>query len=162
MTLLVFTDGLGNGTFNGAVADVILSGFNVNAADVIAPTLSSPTASATGPTTCAGSITTDEACTGYFVVTESGTAPSVPQIQAGQDNTGAAAAYDNHASPASWTVGANAVSGTGLTAATTYYIHYQGQDAATNDSTVYTSASFTTGSIGTGLNAKSKFGLGLW
>ena len=116
--------------------------------DVTAPILSSPTASATGPTTCSGSITTDEACTGYFVVTESGTAPSVAQIQAGQDNLGAAAAYDNHLSPASWTVGANAVSGTGLTAATTYYIHYQGQDAATNDSTVYTSASFTTSGTG--------------
>lgn len=114
-----------------------------SAADSTAPTLSSPAAVANGNTACTGSVSTDEGNgTLYWSVTTSSTGPSAAQVQAGQDHNGAAA-------PAS---GSQAVSGTGvqnisdngLTAGTTYYIHYQHKDAATNNSTVSTSASFTT------------------
>jgi hypothetical protein len=66
----------------------------------------------------------------------------VAQIQAGQDNTGsAAAASGNQAVSAT---GVQNVSATGLTNTTSYHFHYQHQDAAANDSTVSTSAQFTT------------------
>lgn len=111
--------------------------------DTTEPTLSNPTGSATGETTADGSVTTDEANgTLYAVVTTSATKPSVAQIQAGQDHTGSAAPYST--SQAVTATGAQNVSATGLSASTGYYWHYQHQDAATNDSTVATSAQFTT------------------
>jgi hypothetical protein len=113
--------------------------------DVTAPNLSSPTATKTGATTASGSVDTDEGNgTLYWVCTESGTAPSVAQIQAGQDNGGSAAADDG--SQAVSGTGTQNISVTGLNPSTTYYIHYQQQDAATNDSTVVSSSSFTTDS----------------
>ena len=117
--------------------------------DSTAPTLSSPTGTKTGSTTGSGSVDTDEGNgTLYWVVTTSSTGPSVAQVQAGQDHTGSAAA-DSGSQAVSGT-GTQNVSGgfTGLTAETTYYAHYQQQDAATNDSTVATSASFTTDAAG--------------
>lgn len=111
--------------------------------DVTAPTLSSPTGTYNGPTAANGSVSTDEA-NGilYWVVTESATKPSVAQIQAGQDNTGSAAPADG--SQAVSETGVQEVSASALVAETTYYFHFQHQDAATNDSTVVTSSSFTT------------------
>lgn len=116
--------------------------------DTTEPTLSSPSGSATGSTTADGSVDTDEDNgTLYWVVTESGTAPSVAQIQAGQDNSGSAAADDG--SQAVSGTGTQNVSASGLTASTTYYFHFQHQDTATNDSTVATSSSFNTEAPGT-------------
>jgi len=49
-----------------------------------------------------------------------------------------------------------------LTASTAYYFHYQHQDAATNDSTVSTSASFTTFPLSSGLaGSMSLLGAGI-
>jgi hypothetical protein len=121
-------------------------------ADTTAPVLSTPTGTQTGSATATVGATTDEANgTMYGVVTVSGTAPSVAQIQAGQDNSGAAAAYASSQSIA--TTGAKTFSATGLSASTAYYAHIQHKDAATNESTVVTSAQFTT-AAGAGASAQ--------
>ena len=124
-------------------------GFNIKAnaggGDAIAPVLTSPTGTQTGSSTATIGATTDEGNgTMYAVVTVSGTAPSVAQIQAGQDNSGSAAAYSGSQSISS--TGAKTFSATGLAASTSYYAHVQHKDAAGNDSTVVTSAQFTTAS----------------
>lgn len=117
--------------------------FTVSAPDTTAPTLSSPTSSATGKTTGTGGVTTDEANgTLYAVATTSATAPSGAQVRAGQDHTGAAAAWAGSQAIAS--TGAKTANATGLTAGGTYYFHFQHRDAASNDSTVSSSAAFTT------------------
>ncbi len=114
-----------------------------SATDTTAPILSAPTGSATSDTTANGGVSTDEGNgTLYAVVTTSSTAPSVAQIQAGQDHTGSAASYAT--SQAVSAAGVQNVSATGLSPSTTYYWHYQQQDAAGNDSTVVSSESFTT------------------
>lgn len=121
------------------------SGFTTG--DTTAPTLTSPSASATGATAATGSVSTDEANgTLYWVCTESGTAPSVAQIQADQDNSGSAAADSGSQSVSA--TGVQNVSASGLTPSTTYYIHFQHDDAASNHSAVVSSASFTTSAVG--------------
>lgn len=69
----------------------------------------------------------------YYVVTNSGTAPSKAQVLAGQDHTGAAL-------PATQTGTLNVTSGmpvsdavTGLSAATKYRIHYYAKDESNNE-----------------------------
>lgn len=117
--------------------------------DTTAPSLTSPVGTQTGSSTATIGATTDEGNgTMYSVVTVSGTAPSVAQIQAGQDNSGAAAAYAS--SQSITTTGAKTFSATGLAASTSYYAHIQHKDAAGNDSTVVTSAQFTTTSGSSG------------
>ena len=111
--------------------------------DATAPVLSSPVGTKTGQTTANGGVTTDEGNgTLYMVTTGAATAPTAAQVKAGQDHAGAAAAFA--ASQAVASIGAKTFSVTGLTAGTTYYNHYMHEDAATNQSTVATSASFTT------------------
>ena len=115
--------------------------------DTQAPTLSSPTGTQTGPTTADGTVSTDEANgTLFAIVSTSATPPSVAQIQAGNDSTGSAAAFavGSGAGQAVSATGVQNVSATGLTASTAYFWHYQHQDAAANDSTVVSSAQFTT------------------
>jgi len=116
-------------------------------ADTTAPVLTSPTGTQTGSATATGTVSTDEGNgTLFAVVTTSATSPSVAQIQAGQDHTGASAAFavGSGSGQAVSATGTQNVSATGLTASTAYYWHYQQQDTATNDSTVVTSAQFTT------------------
>ena len=111
------------------------------------PLLTSPTGAATGTTTATGSVSTNKASgTLYVVVTQSATQPSIAQIQAGQDHTGAAAAYATSETPGA--TGVRTFNATGLTLSTTYYFHFQQRDALSNDTTVATSASFTTTSGG--------------
>lgn len=111
--------------------------------DTTAPTLTSPTSASTGQTTGQGTVSTDEANgTMYAIVSANVTAPSVAQIQAGNDNTGSPAAWSGNQAIAS--TGVKTFNATGLTASTAYYFHFQHRDAATNDSTVSTSAQFTT------------------
>jgi len=128
----------------------LYSGIVLSGGDITAPILSSPTGVATGTTTANGTVSTDEGNgTLYWVVTQSATTPSTAQIQAGQNHLGAAA--DDNGSQAVSATGVQNVAGTGLTASTTYYFHYQHQDAATNDSTAMSSASFTTSPLSSGL-----------
>lgn len=108
--------------------------------DVTSPSLSAQTASSAAPLTCQGSVSTNEGNgTLYAVVTASATAPSAAQVKAGQDHTGSAALR----------VISQAVSGTGTQSiasgsvtAGTRYMHFMHEDAAANQSTVVSSASF--------------------
>lgn len=110
----------------------------IAASDTTAPVLSSPTGTATGPTTASGTVTTDEANgTLYAVATTSVTPPGETDIR---DGTGAAYATSQAVSA----TGVQNVSATGLTAETTYYWHFLHDDAAGNASNIATSASFTT------------------
>lgn len=113
------------------------------AGDVTPPTLTSPTGTATGSTTATGGATTNEANgTLYTCWTTTSTTPTAAQVKAGQNSAGAAAAAA--ASSAVTSTGAKTNNATGLTASTTYYAHSMHEDAATNQSNVVTSASFTT------------------
>lgn len=115
----------------------------INVGDSTAPVLSSPTGSATSSSTATVEATTDEGNgTMYAVVTTSSTQPSVAQIKAGQDHTGAAAVWSG--SQAVSTTGAKTFSATGLSVATVHYAHLVHTDAAANDSNRVSSAEFTT------------------
>lgn len=114
--------------------------------DVTAPVLTSPGVTEIFAFGCYPSATTDtpNEGTAYAVITTSATAPSVAQVQAGQDHTGSAAV-----SSGSWSVGASFFAGSpqlgGLTHNTSgYYAHYTQDDAAGNDATVVSSGSFST------------------
>lgn len=100
--------------------------------DTTAPTLSSPTGTATGSTTATGTVSTNEA---------NGTLYSYASINATETASTVKASGSTQAVSAT---GSKSASFTGLTAATAYYAHYVHRDAAGNDSTVSTSASFTT------------------
>lgn len=111
--------------------------------DTTAPTLSSPTGTKTGANTATGTVSTNEANgTLSVVVTTSATKPSIAQVRAGQTNTGSAAPWSGNQAVSS--TGTKTANATGLTPSTAYYYHFQHRDAAGNDSTVETSASFTT------------------
>ncbi|HQU77985.1 MAG TPA: hypothetical protein PLU47_00810 [Azonexus sp.] len=123
---------------------------NVDAygADTTAPTLTSASVTSVGTTTATGNVTTNEGNgTLYSIVSTSSTAPSATQIQAGQNHTGAAAVWSGNQAVSS--TGAKTFSITGLTASTSYYAYFQHKDAANNNSSVVTSAQFTTGSADT-------------
>lgn len=100
--------------------------------DNTAPTLSAASASSTGANTATGSITTGEGNgTLYCLASTASTAT-------------ATAVKGSAFSQAVSSTGAKNFSITGLTAATTYYLHFLHRDAAGNDSAVLSSASFTT------------------
>ena len=129
--------------------DELLAALLAGGSDVTAPNLSSASGSALGPTSAQLNVTSDEAGgTAYWVVTQSATTPSIAQVQAGQDHTGSAA--DEAGTVASPVVGVNGGTAVALVAETTYYVHWQQEDAAANDSTVVSSASFTTPAVSTG------------
>lgn len=119
------------------------------AADVTAPTLSSPVDASASDTTGTGSVSTNEGNgTLYFVVSTSASAPSAAQVKAGQMHTGAAAADSGSQAVAG--TGVQTITGgfTGLTAATTYYAHYMHEDASANQSSVSSGDGFTTDAVG--------------
>jgi hypothetical protein len=100
--------------------------------DTTAPVLSSPTGTATGSTTADGTVDTDEGNgTLYYWATQNAT-ETAADIKA------------NGSSQAVSATGTQNVSITGLTASTTYYLHYVQDDDATNESNVVDSASFAT------------------
>jgi hypothetical protein len=112
--------------------------------DAVAPVLSNPTGTKTGPNTADLTVSTnDDEGTLFCVVTTSATAPSAAQVIAGQDHTGTAAI--DFSQPVTAT-GVQELEATGLSSAATYYAHFCHRDAASspNASAVATSASFTT------------------
>lgn len=112
------------------------------------PTLTSPTAVQTGQTTGTIGVTTDQGNgTLFWVVTTSSTAPSVAQIKAGQDNSGAAAAASG--SQAVSASGAQSHNVTGLSAGTTYNAFFVHTDAGSNNSNIPSGVNFTTASSAT-------------
>lgn len=111
--------------------------------DTTAPLLNAAAASATGETTAAGSVATDEGNgTLYWVVSTSGTQPTASQVKAGNMHTGAQAAASG--SQAVSSTGTKNVSASGLSASTAYYFHFMQEDLAGNQSVVRASAAFTT------------------
>ena len=126
---------------------IIVARFSAAApADVTPPVLSSPTSAATGATTGSGTVTTDEGNgTLFAVVTTSATTPSATQMRAGQDHTGAAAAFavGSGSGQAVSATGVQNVAATGLVDGTTYYWHFLHDDAAANASNLVSSSAFT-------------------
>jgi hypothetical protein len=104
----------------------------VSEVDVTAPTLTSPSATATGQTTATGSVTTNEGNGTLYRYASTNASETAATIKA--------AALTQAVSG----TGVQAVSFTGLTAGTTYYPHYVHRDAAGNDSAASSGASFTT------------------
>ena len=112
------------------------------------PALSSATDAADGSTASTGSVsTTIGDGTLYWVITQSATSPSIAQVKAGQDHTGAAA--DDSGSQAVSATGVQNMAGSGLTGSTTYYTHFMHEDAAANQSTVASADGFTTAAAAT-------------
>lgn len=108
---------------------------------VSTPTLSNATATPDGSSGYTGTVDTNTGSgTLYHVVTQSTTTPSVAQIKAGEDDTGAAA--DASGSQTIGSTGTKSVAGSSLTTGTTYYIHYSHTDGS-EDSSPVTSSSFT-------------------
>jgi hypothetical protein len=101
------------------------------AADTTGPVLSSPTGTATGPTTASGTVSTNENGTLYRLASTNAT-ESAATIKA--------AALTS----AVTSTGVQTVSFTGLSASTTYYPHYYEEDGAGNPSNVVNGVSFTT------------------
>jgi hypothetical protein len=107
-----------------------------NESDTTAPTLTSPTATATGSTTASGTVSTNEGNgTLYYLVSANAT-ELLATVKAGSSQAVSAS-------------GVQSVSVTGLTASTAYYLHYAHTDSAANDSGVANSAQFTTFVAGT-------------
>lgn len=112
------------------------------AADTTAPVLSSPTATATGATSAALGVASDESNgTLYWYLSTSATPPSAANLEAG---AGAVQAGSQDVS----STGPQAIGATGLAGSTTYYAHFLQVDAAGNVSAIVSSASFTTDAAG--------------
>lgn len=103
----------------------------IEGGDTTAPTLTSPTATAIGPTSASGTVSTNEATGSLFYLASTNASESAPTVKAASSQAVSA-------------TGSQSVTFSGLTASTTYYAHYVHRDAAGNDSTVASSASFTT------------------
>ena len=110
-------------------------------ADTTPPTLTSATGTG-GLGVCSGSVSTDEGNgTLRAVATASATQPSIAQIKAGQDHTGAAAlrvVSQSVTATGVQTIASGAITG----GAGTRWLHYLHTDAASNDSNRISSASF--------------------
>ncbi|MCP5019815.1 MAG: hypothetical protein GY938_31695 [Ketobacter sp.] len=122
---------IGAGWVNGSWVDAGWQSGSWAGVDVTAPVLSLPTGTQTGATTATGTVTTDETGTLYYWATTS------PSETAGNIQT-------NGASQPVTATGLQNVSVTGLTAETSYYLHYVELDASSNVSNVESSAAFTT------------------
>lgn len=142
----VTATGAQGGNFVNAGLDrsvYVIAIFTEGVADPTPPVLTVPTGASTSSTTADVGATTDEGNgTMYAVVTASATQPSVAQIKAGQDHTGAAAAWAGNLAITS--AGAKSLNATGLAPVTAYYAHLVHTDAATNDSNRVSSSAFTT------------------
>ena len=100
--------------------------------DETAPVLSSPTGTETGETAASGTVTTDEGNGTLYYYASTNSSETAAVIKASGN------------SQVVNSTGVQNVSFTGLTQATTYYAHYVQDDAASNESNVVSSASFTT------------------
>lgn len=101
------------------------------AADSVAPTLSSPTVTATSSSALSGTVSTNEGNgTLYFLAATSATATAA-EVKAG-------------GSQAVTATGTQTVSITGRAGSTTYYLHFLHRDAGGNDSAVVSSSAVTT------------------
>lgn len=104
--------------------------------DAIAPSLSTPAGAADGASAYTGSVTSNEGTGTLYVLASGNASESVATVKA----QGAAQTV--------LTAGVQTVAGGGLTASTSYRLHFVHSDAAGNDSTVASSAAFTTDAAG--------------
>jgi hypothetical protein len=104
----------------------------ISGGDTTAPILTTPTGTKTGETTASGTVTTDEANGTLDYLVDQNATRTAAQIIAGTTNQAVSS------------TGVQNVSLTGLTGSTTYYLHYVHTDAASNESNVVNSSSFTT------------------
>lgn len=104
-------------------------------ADTTAPTLTSPTGTATGAITASGTVSTDEGNGTLYWLASANATETVATVQDGANQAVSA-------------TGVQTVTVSGLTASTAYYLHYVHTDAAGLDSDVATSAQFTTSEAG--------------
>lgn len=141
--VIIYDSALGS-TDRASVDDYLNAKYAVfSGGDTTPPTLSSPVGTATGTTTATIGATTDEGNgTMYGVVTTNSTPPTAAQVKAGQNSSGSSAVFAGSVVVSS--TGAKTISATGLSASTSYYAHLMHEDAATNQSTVVSSAQFTT------------------
>lgn len=124
---------------NQPPSDYSYSAFVINdggsvATDTTPPNLTSPTATGTGTTTASGTVTTDDG-TGTLYWMASTNATETAATVKGSTNSRTVTAS-----------GSQSVSVSGLSASTTYYMHYCQVDPSGNTSAVVNSAQFTTGS----------------
>jgi len=113
----------------------VLSGpsFTTSAAgDTTPPTLTSPTGTQTGSSTATGTVVTDEGNGTLYALASVNSTETAATVKA----SGLTQAISS--------TGTKTVNFTGLSPSTTYYAHYVHRDAAGNDSTRVSSASFTT------------------
>lgn len=104
--------------------------------DTTGPVLTSPTGESTGSTTASGTVSTNEATGTLYRVTTTNATETGATVKAG-------------ASQAVTSTGVQTITATGLTHSETYRHHYLHRDAAGNDSTVASSAAFTTDALDT-------------
>lgn len=147
-----------SGTFSGGTPNILAAAVAIKEAgggDTTAPVLSSPTGTG-GLGVCSGSVTTDEGNgTLYAVATASATQPTVAQIKAGQDHTGATAL--RAVSQAVSATGSQAIASGAITGgAGTRYWHFVHTDAAANDSNRVSSAGFSVTAAATSMTVALK------
>lgn len=99
--------------------------------DETAPTLSNPTATATGQTSASGSVTTDEGNGTLYYLASANSTESAATVKGGDSQAVTGTGVQN-------------VGVTGLTHSTGYYLHFVHVDAAENESDVASSSQFTT------------------
>jgi hypothetical protein len=123
--------------------------------DTTPPTLSSPTGTG-GLGVCSGSVSTNEGNgTLFAVATASATQPSIAQIKAGQDHTGAAAlraVSQSVTATGTQTIASGAITG----GAGTRFWHFVHTDAASNDSARVSSAGFSVTAAATSITIALK------
>lgn len=105
-------------------------------ADVTAPTLTSPTGASTGTASGTGTVSTNENTGTLYYLASINSTETVSTVKA------------NGATQAITTTGTKTVNVSGLTASTTYYMHYVHRDGSGNDSVCVSSAAFTTSAPG--------------
>lgn len=111
----------------GAIDDLVFE----DVGGATAPTLTTPTASATSPTTSTGSVSTDQADGTLYWLTNTSSTATATAVKAGS-------------SQAVTATGTQTTASSGLTTSTTYYTHFLHRNTGGLDSAVVTSASFTT------------------
>lgn len=118
-----------NGTYDVGAWETVTT-------DVTAPTLTSPTGSSTGTTSGSGTVVTNESSGTLYYLASINATETVSTVKA------------NGGTQPVTSIGTKTVSVNGLTAATTYYMHYVHRDGSGNDSVRVSSAAFTTSAAG--------------
>ncbi len=140
MTIAAYTtQGIGP---DATIAFFVNLGFDVVAGDITAPVLTLPTGASAGKLEATGTVTTDEdnGTLSYYASTNS-TEIAATIIANGDAQAVSATGIQN-------------VVVIGLSAQTTFFLHYVHVDAASNESNVADSASFTTDDLGNGQGPK--------